>query len=270
MRYTYRMFPVLFQFGPITIYTLSIFIMIAFFLGSYVFWRKGREEHYPEDELFDVFLQATFWAIIWSRIGYIIFHFEQFGWQPFQWLNIFQAPGFAPLFGLLAGAWSLYRAAQKAKWDEYEVLDFGVLAVVGMMAVIWLGNFLAGAELGAPTQLPWGVQFPNLFDQRHPLQLYAFVSYAALFGYLFWAEAKYRTFSWYRARKDSAQSGFLFAVFCLCWGAIGLGLWFVSANQRWFWGVPVEPILRLLLMGYGLVVLFQRSGRTWPWKKSRR
>lgn len=263
------MFPILFEVGPVKFYTYTIFMVVAFFTGVYVFWRKGREEHYQEDELFDALLKALFWGIIWSRVGFVVLHIDFFGIQPLNWINIFDFPGFSALFGILAGGWSLFKSARRQKWDEYEILDFGVLGLTFAIAVLWLGSFFSGAEVGTATTLPWGVQFPNVFDRRHPLQLYGFVAYLLLFIYLFWAESRYRTFSWYRAHKDSAESGFLFCIFCIFWGLIGTVLWFFSPTQVSFYGVPVEPVIRLAIVFFGCIKLFQRSGRTFSLRRQK-
>jgi len=148
------MFPILFDLGPVKFYTFTIFIILAFFAGAYVFWRKGREEHYQEDELFDAFLQALFWGALLSRVGFVLLHMEQFGLQPLRWMNIIDFPGYSTMFGILAAGWSLYKSSKHHKWDEYEVLDFGVLAAALSMAILWLGSFLSGAEFGTSTLLP--------------------------------------------------------------------------------------------------------------------
>jgi len=264
------MFPILFELGPVKFYTFTIFLILAFFASTYVFWRKGREEHYQEDELFDAFLQALFWGVLWSRIGFVALHLDAFGLQPLNWINVIDLPGYSTLFGLIAAAWSLYKSAKSQKWDEYEVLDFGVIAVTLATAILWLGSFFSGADFGTPTSLPWGVQFPNVFDKRHPLQLYGFLAYLLAFLYLFWAESRYRTFSWYRARKDSAQSGFLFCAFCIFWGVIGTVLWFFSPTKVFYFGVPVEQVIRIFIVFFGAVKMFHRSGRSFSFKKAKK
>lgn len=264
------MFPILFEVGPVKFYTFTIFIILAFFAGTYVFWRKGREEHYQEDELFDALLKALLWGVLWSRIGFVVLHIDVFGLQPLNWINILDFPGYSALVGILAAGWSLFKSARHQKWDEYEVLDFGVIALTLASAILWLGNFFSGAEIGTATTLPWGLQFPNVFDRRHPVQLYGFLAYLLLFFYLLWAEPRYRTFSWYRARKDSAQSGFLFCAFCIFWGVVGTVLWFFSPTKVLFFGAPVEPIIRIVIVVFGMVKLFQRSGRTFSLRKPKR
>jgi len=263
------MFPLLFALGPVKLYTSTVFLLIAVFVGLYIFWKKGKEEHYLEDELVDAFIISVFWGIVASRVSFIVLHFDAFGLFPLRWLDVFTHSGFTPIFGMFASASSLYRFAQKQKWDEFELLDFGALALSMMMAILWLGNFFAGAELGSPTNLPFGVTFPNVFDRRHPLQLYGTLLYLLLFAYLSWVESRYRMFSWYRARKDSAQTGFLYAMFCISSGVFGILLWLLSSTRVFIFGVPLDLVLRGGLILYGLVVLLQRSGRSLNFRRKK-
>ena len=81
------MFPILLSLHPLTIYTIGVFMLIAFLVSGYVFWRKGREEHYQEEELFDAFLLTTLWGAVWARIGFVIINFGNFGFAPLKWLD---------------------------------------------------------------------------------------------------------------------------------------------------------------------------------------
>src|SRR5579859_812991 len=260
--YTIHMFPLLLAIGPVTIYTMSVFNVIAFFAAGYVYWQKGREEHYQEDELFDGFLLAFLWGLLWGRIGFIVLHFAHFGFQPLRWLDMFSAPGFVPLAGLIAGAWFLFTYAKKQKWNAFEVLDFAALAIVLSLAIAALGSFFDGSNFGNATTLPWGMNFPNVFDRRHPIQLYSLVLYVALFIYLFWVEGKYRTFEWYRDKRHSAQTGFLFAVFFIAYGLFGIVLSFFRSSQFVVFNYSLDLPIYFLLFVYGVVLLYWRSGRS--------
>lgn len=264
------MFPLLIAIGPVKVYTSIVFTMIAVLAGGYMYWRKGREEHYPEHDLFDSYLIGLVWAVLWSRIGYVLIHIGEFGFQPLHWVDILTYPGFFPLLGCLAFMMSCYRYARRQKWDEFEVLDFATLSLCLMMSIFWLSNFFSGADLGTPTRMPWGVVFPNVFDKRHPVQLYGSVMYFLLFIYLSWVESRYRTFIWYRAKKDSAQSGFLHCVFCMFLGIFGLILWTFSSVKPAIAGLPIEPVLRVFLVIYGMVMLFRRSGRSFSFRRAKR
>ena len=262
------MFPVLFSFGPVTIYSFGVFCVLAFLLTAFVFWRKGKEEHYAEDELLDAFLISLFWGIIASRIGFIALHFSVFNFNLWQWFDIFGAPGFIPFFGVVVALVSLYRFAKNQKWNMYEILDFASLSLALGYAVLWLGAFFNGSGFGNPTTLPIGMTFPLVFEKYHPTQLYGFIIYLLLFTFLSWAEVRYRTFEWYRSTKHSAQTGFLFAVFCMVYGLAGIGLGAIMPAQIIIRGIPLDLPIRGIIFAYGLLLLYVRSGRSLlPWRK---
>jgi phosphatidylglycerol---prolipoprotein diacylglyceryl transferase len=258
---------ILFSYGPLTIHTMSIFYTIAFLAAGYIFWKKGKEEHYQEDEFFDAFLLSIFVGVFWSRVGYIVFHFQQFGLNFLKWLDIFSAPGMVPTMGFIGAAVYLYRHSRKNKWKAYEVLDFAAGAIAIALTVLCIGSFAAGIGFGNATSLPWGMNFPGVFDTRHPTQLYSTVVYGVLFTYLLWAEYRYRTFTWYRDTKHSAQPGFLFCVFCMVYGLYGVLVSFVSPPQLQIGSFAIDGVVRGALFVYGAVLLYTRTGRSLPWSR---
>jgi phosphatidylglycerol:prolipoprotein diacylglycerol transferase len=69
-----------------------------------------------------------------------------------------------------------------------------------------IGCFAAGCCYGAPTDLPWGVQFPGHTHAVHPTQLYAMAMNLLIFAGL----------SWWEPRRRFA--GQLFALFLILHG----------------------------------------------------
>ena len=256
------MFPVLFSLGPITIYSYGVFLVLAFLVTSYIFWRKGREEHYAEDELFDAFLLSLIVGMVASRIGFVALYFNHFGLQPLKWIDVFSAPGTVPVVGLLAGGIYLYRYAKRQKWNTFQILDYAALALAGGSVMVWLGNFFAGSDFGNPSTLPWALNFPGVFDRHHPTQLYAALMYLGLYLFLSWAEYHYRTFEWYRDKKHSAQTGFLFCVYCMAYGLIGIVLARLSPAKIVVFGYALDLPVRMIILIFGLAMLYRRSGRT--------
>jgi len=256
------MLPVLFSLGPFTLRTMSILVLIAYIGAGFLFWRKAREEHYDEMEIFDAYLLCTLVGIIGSRIAFIIFRFSEFGFDPLKWLNIFGHPGFNLFFGLAASVAYLYRHADKKKWDMFEIVDFWVIGTSFGLATLWLGMWLDGTSFGNATNLPWGMVFPGVFEKHHPVQLYFALFFFGVFSYLSWAEYRYRTFSWYRAGKNTAQTGFLTSVFVAATGFFSLVMILVRPGQLTIAGISLDPLVYGGMFVGGLILLFNRSGRT--------
>jgi len=170
----------------------------------------------------------------------LFFHFGNFGLDAWKWFNLLAYPGIILCLVCWPASWSLYRFAQRQKWDAFEFLDFAAIAAAFGFALIWLGLFLDGTSFGNATSLPWECLFRWFFDKHHPTQLYGLISYALLFVYLYWVESRYRTFEWYRDKRHSAQTGFLFCVFCMM-------LW-----RSWCgYGFLMPPQLMGLWCGFG-------------------
>lgn len=258
------MWPVLFHVGPLYVYTISLFLVMALLSSSFAIWYRASRERYEDvSAVFDGWLQAVLVGVIASRIAYVALHAETFGLHPLRWIDIVGYPGVMPLAGVLVGAWWLARFANQRKWDAYEILDFGAIAACFGSLWIWAGAFFDGSSMGTPTTLPWGVQFAGLVEYRHPAQLYALLAYTIVLGILLWSELRYRFFGWYRGSKNTAKSGFLWIVYCLFLGIIGGGLLLVTPSQIVVFGVSLDWLVRLLLVLYAVVLLIIRSGRGW-------
>lgn len=255
------MFPTLFALGPVVIKSLNVMLAIALIVGMFVFWRKGKEEHYDEMELFDGLFLGQLLGIVAARIVFILLNFNRFGLDIIAWVDVFSNPGFTLMVFFVVSGFYLYRFAVKKKWDAFEILDFWVLSVAVSQIFVWIGYFLEGIFFGTPTQLPWGVVFPGVFEKHHPIQIYQLIFYLVLAWYLSWVEYRYRTFEWYRRGKNTAQTGFLLSVFMITNGFMYLVYSFITVPSMILYGVPVDSVLAALLLVVGLITLFLRSGR---------
>jgi len=259
------MLPTLISWGPLVVRTLNIFAIIAFFVSGFIFWKKGREEHYEEDELFDGFILALLVALIFARLGFILTHFASFSINILAWLDLVGHPGLNGIFGGVSGTIFIYRFAQKKKWDAFEILDFWVTSLAICLAIVSVGLFFDGSGYGYATNLPWGFIFPGVFEKHHPVQLYSAFLYLGLFIYLIKLEYKYRTFVWYKAKRKSAQTGFLFGFFLIAMGLFELILSFVTPSQLKFYNFDLDGLWAVGISLLGLFILLLRAGRIPFW-----
>lgn len=258
------MLPVLLQIGSFRIKSLTVFLALAVFFAAFVFWRKAREEHYDLQLVGDVFLLSAVAWLLFSRVAFIVFHLYEFASQPLMMFNIAARPGMLPMAGALGAGYVLYRFAKNKKWDPFETLDFAVLAASIGLSIVAIGLFLDGTGFGSPTTMPWGVVFPQTVEKHHPVQLYTGVAYLALFVLLARVEYLYRTFEWYKAKRKSAQTGFLLSVFMIGYGVIQLLALAVSPPQYLAWGVRFDFLIALVIIISGIGLLYVRSGRALP------
>lgn len=254
------MLPILFSFGPISIRSFYVFSLLAFFLAGFVFWRKGKEEYYDENVLFDGFILTMIFTLLSSRLGYILMHLPDLGSSVVSWFDLMSHPGLNGLFGGIGGTLFLYRYAIKQKWDAFEVLDFWATCLSICLGVIWLGLFFDGTGFGFATSLPWGVIFPEVFEKHHPVQIYASFFYFVLYFYLLKLEYQYRTFSWYINKRKNAQTGFIFSIFLISLGLIELALAFLTPSELIIQGINLDWAIAMLTSLFGVLILLSRAG----------
>ena len=216
------MWPILFSFGFLTVRTSLVVLLLGFLVAGFAFWCRGKEEHYSEIQLFDGLVLSFLAGAVGARLGFIMLHFDQFGLNLFQWLDLVNSPGSLDLMFLVSATYFLYRFALRKKWDAFEVLDFWALSLSLWLMFSSLADFVAGTGRGKFTDLFIGVIFPGSIEKTHPTQLYFALFYLLLSRYLVWAESRYRIFEWYRMGRKSAQTGFLISNFLIFYSLFSL------------------------------------------------
>jgi len=88
--------------------------------------------------------------------------------------------------GLLLFAWIHRRPI-------LELADDLVIPGAFIMGMGRLGNFMDGQIVGAVTDVPWGVQFPDAEGIRHPVVLYDGIKNLLLIPYLLWVRRTHPT-----------------------------------------------------------------------------
>jgi phosphatidylglycerol:prolipoprotein diacylglycerol transferase len=162
------MAPVLSIFGfSIQTYPFAVLVAVGvgLWLSSYVARKLGQDGNAIYDLGFYAFLAAALGA----RLSYVAVHLDAYQEAPMSILSLTPTalywPGGAGI-GLLVAAFY---------WRRHRLpfgltLDALALGLAPGLAIERLGAFLGGQDLGAPTELPWGVY---LWEQmRHPVQLY--------------------------------------------------------------------------------------------------
>lgn len=239
------MLPTLFSLGPITIKTLNVFLVLAFLVSGFVFWKRGRADHYREDQLFDGFVIGGIVGLIFARMAFCLF-------QPGNLTNVGQCidmltkPGWMGGVGLSIAGLALIRFSRKQKWDPLAILDMWVIAVSAGVAVMNMGMLVAGAGWGI--WLTWQVP------------LISAGMFLALFFFLGWTEQHYRLFSWYKHGRSVAQTGFVTAVALMVGSLIFLLALVLQMGVVSSTNMIVNVAIYLCWFGTGIILLLIRSG----------
>ena len=85
-----------------------------------------------------------------------------------------------------------------------------------------------------------------------------------MYFYLSRVEYKYRTFSWYRHGKKTAQTGFLASVFLISVSVFNFLISFLRPATFVFYGINIDLVVSTGVFIVGLFLLYYRSGRPLP------
>src|SRR3989344_4217470 len=107
------MYPTLISFGPIQISTLSFLAVIGMVLAAFMIWRRAHEEHYDDDETFDVMLIATLVGWLAARVFHILFYYPEFGLDPWTWISLSTHPGLHEMSGIIVGLYMVWWLANR-------------------------------------------------------------------------------------------------------------------------------------------------------------
>jgi phosphatidylglycerol:prolipoprotein diacylglycerol transferase len=179
------MLPVLINLGFLKIYTFGVFLVLAFFWGSFLLWRNVTLTSLKEEEAFDGLFISLFGGLFAGRLAYVALHFDKFGLNVSKFILINGYPGLS-LYGILIGAFItflIYAHFKKIKF--FEIIDYGTAPMLIALGIGKLGSFFAGVEVGLKTKFPLAMKYVNFDGTRHLTALYEAVFFflAAYFAH---------------------------------------------------------------------------------------
>lgn len=173
------------QFDPVAIHIGSFGIhwyglmylagfMTLLWLGK---WRIHNNPGcgWTAKQLDDALFYGALGVILGGRLGYVLFYQPaHFLAHPAQILAVWQG-GMSFHGGFLGVLIAMIIFARKEGKRWLSLMDFIAPLVPPGLAAGRMGNFINGELWGRPTDLPWGMVFPQVDAlPRHPSQLYEF------------------------------------------------------------------------------------------------
>ena len=219
------MCPELFHIGPIPIRSFGLMLALSFFVGVYYVKKISAKDKYPFDPLLNVAYILIIGGILGARISYVLLHLEEFAGR---WTNSFNPFGSGE-FGIaglnlyggvilaILGAWTY---CYFKKLNILQVFDYFAPTLALGIGITRIGCFLNGCCFGTPTDLPWGISFPEgtlpfaVFGEQHihPSQIYSSLYGLILFVVLHYINKRKSFFGQPVAVLFMAEAVFRFAI----------------------------------------------------------
>ncbi|MBU6484045.1 MAG: prolipoprotein diacylglyceryl transferase [Betaproteobacteria bacterium] len=256
--------PVAFRIGPLAVRWYGLMYLVGFVLFIVLGRRRAQKSMltgWRATDVDDMLFFGVFGVILGGRLGYVLFYKPLYYFaHPLEVFEVWHGGmsfhgGF---IGVMIALWFFARQRGK-RW--LDVTDFVAPLIPLGLAAGRLGNFINGELVGRPTDLPWGMVFPQV-DQlpRHPSQLYEFALEGVALFVILWVFAA-------RRRPLGAVSG----LFLVGYGAFRFIAEFAREPDSFLGflalGLTMGQWLSLPMIVAGIAMLlwaYRRAGKTEP------
>jgi phosphatidylglycerol:prolipoprotein diacylglycerol transferase len=184
--------PIALSLGPVAIRWYGLMYVVAFALFvvlGRLRVKQGLSRGLTANDIDDLLVWGVAGVILGGRLGYVLFYKAgHYLSHPLEIFAIWQ--GGMSFHGGFIGvmlAMVLYARRRRIAW--LNLMDVIAPLVPPGLAAGRMGNFINGELPGRPTDLPWGMWFPQVDRMplaRHPSQLYQFALEGVLLFVVLW------------------------------------------------------------------------------------
>ena len=198
------MYPRLFEFGPITVYTYGVLLAAAYLLGLKLAMTRAQKRGLDHNRVLDLGIYIIISALIGAKLLLLVTDFSTFRNDPKELLTLARSGGVfygGLILAVVVALWYIRRAGLPL-WTTCDVFAPGIALghVIGRF-----GCLFAGCCYGRPTTKPWGITFTDpyaasyvgtpLNQPLHPTQLYEAGAELLILIFLLATERKGRPFA---------------------------------------------------------------------------
>lgn len=197
------MYPVLFEIGPLRIYTYGLMMAIGILVAILVARKLAPKISVDPEKMTDMAMFAVLGGLVGAYVNYIIsYDWSRFKADPLSVLR-FWNEGLVFLGGLIGGLVFAIIFIRRQKWSFWEIADICAISVPLAYGFGRIGCFFAGCCYGETCELPWAITVPGQMVARHPTQLYSMLLGFGLAAFAYF----------FRPKRRFAGQSFLFYIF---------------------------------------------------------
>mgnify|MGYP001227135695 CR=1 FL=1 len=198
------MYPLLFELGPLSIYSYGVLLATAYIVGLRFALRRADRAGLNGQRVMDLGILIIISALVGAKLMLFLVEFDRFTSDPAQLLVLLKSGGvyYGGLLLAVPVAWWYIFNYQLPFWTTCDLFAPG--AALGQ-AVGRMGCLLAGCCYGQTTEVPWGITFTNtlaaanvgtpLDKALHPTQLYEAAAMLLVLGLLLAGERRWKPFA---------------------------------------------------------------------------
>lgn len=236
------MWPEVFSVLGVGVQSYGLSKALALLVGAFLLGRAFTRIGYDKDLAHSIALWATVWGFVGAKVYYLIANWNNFSW------HLLGGSGFVWYGGLIAGSTAVVVMCRRHHLPLARVAGAMAAPLSVAYGIGRIGCFLAGdGTYGKPTDLPWGMAFPDgvvpVDVPVHPVQLYEAAG-AFLVAGILWAAGR-------RLRPVA-----VFGSYLLLSGAARLLAEIVRINPQVLFGLTEAQLIGIasIVLGVALIL----------------
>lgn len=154
------MIPVLFEIGPIKVYSFGLMMGLAFIVANILFVREFERKGMPPEKAGTITLIALIAGVAGSKLFSLFENWDRFTADPSG--ELFSAAGLTFYGGLIVATLCIWYYVRRQKLGFLRVADAASPSLILAYGIGRIGCQLAGdGDYGIPSQLPWAMTYPE-------------------------------------------------------------------------------------------------------------
>jgi len=228
--------PIAFEIGNLSIRWYGIFYAVGFLFAYFLTPILAKSRDISKEDMEDFFIYLIPFSIIGGRLAHIIGSWEIYSQNILQIFAVWNG-GMVFHGGFLGAIIATFYYCKKKNIHFYDFADILVVPLGLALALGRIGNFLNSEFYGPITNLPWGVNFPNVEGKRHPTQIYE--SFKNIFIFLI-------LFKTYQLK--SYKKGFIFWLFVFLYSTLRFFVEYLRIIETYIFGFTWGQLISLPLI----------------------
>jgi phosphatidylglycerol---prolipoprotein diacylglyceryl transferase len=152
-----------------SVYWYGLIISFAFLLGTVLGIRHCNKYQIKKDDFLDLLMVAIPTAIVFARLYYVVFAWEDFRGNLLSIFNL-RTGGLAIYGGVIGAVLGALIFTKVKKIKTLQMFDFAVVYLPLGQAIGRWGNFVNQEAFGVNTTLPWGMRSETTIMELTRLQ----------------------------------------------------------------------------------------------------
>ena len=266
------MYPVIFQIGPLTIYSFGVFMALAALCAAWVVHAELKSRGFNPELASTMVFAAAVGGLVGARILFIIEEWDHFLVAPLNY--IFTGAGFTWYGGFLGGVAAVSWVVKRNNIPWLVAADIAAPALALAYGVGRIGCHVAGdGDWGKVTDVPWGVAYTDAIVgwadpntgipyppgvRVHPTPIYEFIGGVVTFAIL-WS-----------LRKQDLPPGTIAWLYLILSGLARFIVEFWRINPPLALGLSEAQWFSVAMMALGSFLLASRRVKSAPSKEKAR